>query len=63
MKNWFKNPYHPDNKMSAYTVNRDNLFYDEKTIACLQKLNSIFQLRLITLYDDNVESISTLILN
>ena len=45
-----KNPYHPYNKMSAYTVNDDDSFFDEKTIVCLQKLNRIFQLRLITLY-------------
>ena len=45
-----KNPYHPYNKMSVYTVNDDNSFFDEKTIVCSQKLNRIFQLRLITLY-------------
>ena len=45
-----ENPYHPDNKMSVYTVNEDNLFFDEKTIVCPQKLNRIFQLRLMTLY-------------
>ena len=37
--------------MSAYTVNDNNLFFDEKTIVSLQKLNRIFQLRLITLYN------------
>ena len=36
--------------MSAYTVNEDNLFFDEKTIVCLQKLDRIYQLRLMTLY-------------
>ena len=45
-----KNPYHPYNKMSAYTVSDDDSFFNEKTIICSQKLNRIFQLRLMTLY-------------
>ena len=36
--------------MSAYTVNEDNLFFEEKMIVCSQKLDRIYQLRLMTLY-------------
>ena len=37
--------------MSVYTINGDNSFFDEKTIVCPQKLNRIYQLRLMTLYN------------